>query len=448
MPNREFQNIEPAQPEADKPEMIQDIESGSGREIEGLESKLVSFSVLEKGRDYDITESNERVHSEHQPEEYFVFINPKKGTEQKMVNAPHWRTISSEAKTTVDVRYNNGTELVNRSEPFYVVNTKGVGYLKDILKDMDFDERNTWIKKTSWGEFFGPEGNIRLLGLAASLEFDDIIQKSQFLLENGLRTEAYWAIGNLHNVYYKGELTSIQELRDENVIIKRKDNKPAEALRLLKTNNRIEEAMLALPERRMEIFRNAFDVYNQEKADKGSTDQPLSIEEKYDQRKFFADFFERMGSNMAVILNLGYYFGGLHSSNISMAAEVADIGPADHWSLEKDNLFVCKDYNGVRRGHLKDMRDIAHSLRRLVRAARGLDLHTGSPESLVKSFMDGFDQRLTSKKIKEIQKNDPEAMRKWMLAIINRLVVEKKRLPGLLHDDELNVIENDWGIEI
>src|SRR3989338_3066747 len=67
-----------------------------GREIFGLEPKSEKFSSLEVGKDVEIVKKNNNIKSEINLDSLFLFVNPKDGTDIRMVQAPHWQTISSE----------------------------------------------------------------------------------------------------------------------------------------------------------------------------------------------------------------------------------------------------------------------------------------------------------------------------------------------------------------
>lgn len=404
----------------------------SGREITGLEVTPERFSRLEAGRDYTIAKLNERVIGEKPVEDFFVFINPGQGEETKLVQPPHWRTI-----TTEDIH--NVLGVGDKKIDFYVANTKGVGYLKPTVQGKNLDRQKSWIKKDATGQ---QESGYKVLGLSSQKEYEggDIIERSSQLAASGLRVEVYWAVAKLRQLPYKGNFLSIDELRAKNIIIKDPSYEPAMAVRLLKTNDRIEEAAKA-HERGREIFERAFEVFNKETKDRSLSHPELIIGNKKHERTFFRIFFSRMGKNMAILLNLGLTDYYMHSSNVTMAAEIADIGSITHWKKDKDESLKQK-YGGVRKGHLKDMRDMVYGLRILLNAGKTQNLSVGSREQLKKAFFKGFDALYNAKNVHE-QEGDPVRTHEWMELIFDTVIIEKENLPSLQHYD----IE-DWSIEI
>lgn len=434
---------------AEQARLLEDIDGGSGREIAGLESKSERFSRLEIDRDYNMVQENPNVHSEQPIENFFVFVNPSGGTETRIVHAPHWRTIAhGDVRTTVTLRSreSGSRKLVAREEPFYTVDTKGAGYLKPSVKGgKTLDEYDdTWVK---WDE---TSGRNKVLGLSTRDEFYDaqenIIKKSDFLAQAGLRTEVYWGFASLKCLYYKGQLTPIEELREKGIILKSKEYRPYIAVRLLKMKGRIEEAREA-ESRRMDLFREAFATFNRENEDKNLGLPSLDVERADDQKIFFHKFFYRMGTNLAALLNTGYCLFFLHASNVTLAAEIVDIGAASHWKSSRENENIAKEYTGIRRGHLKDMRDAVYALKKLRAAAKLAGLKTGNAEDLKTAFMDGFDSHLNAEQAQK-QKTDPNNARKWMDAIVQAIIVDGKKLSALLHDEDGTIIEKEWGIAI
>lgn len=429
-----------------RPHSVEELDNTTGREIEGLESRPERFSRLIRDKDYAISQINLDVQCDHDFSEFFLFVNPSNGTETRMVHAPHWRAVVTEdIQSQVRVHRPGG---VDAFEPFYQVSTKGVGYLKPTLRDENLEERDTWIKPNDSEGDFGS----KMLGLSSEVEFvtNDIIAKSRKFLDEGLRTEAYWAVARLRNVYYKGELTSIEELRRKDVILRRRDYKPHMAVRLLKIDQRIEEARYA-EERRSEIFENAFEIFNRETRDKGLSFPELDIKKVEHQKIFFHEYFRRMGQNMAVLLNLGYSHFRLHSSNITLAAEIIDIGTMTHWTEDGDDPVFMKEYSGVRRAHIKDMRDIVRALKKFKMAAKKAGLKVGDNQTLKASFLDGFESKIDVEKVTNKQKTNVANAKKWLDAIFQASIIDGKKLAALLHDgdpDNLQVIENQWGISI
>ncbi|MDO8584285.1 MAG: hypothetical protein Q7R83_03855 [bacterium] len=420
-------------------------QKGTGREIAGLPTVQEKFSPLLEGRDYTLIDRNNDVVCSRPLPEFFVFLNPSQGTEDRQVKAPHWRTVAEPvSRCGVKLRQEVDGQWVDYYEPYFEVSVKGVGFLQPSVKERKWDEEDTWLKADEPEHDFG----YKHLGLSSRLEYElqRVIPTSRFLASAGLRTEAYWAVAKLNNVYFKGELTSIEELRKQKVILSRKDYQPAMGVRLLKDNDRIEEARYA-DDRRSEIFQKAFEVFNREIQERQLNIDPINPADKEDQRRFFSTFVERMGTNIAVLLNTGYIHFRLHSSNITMAAELVDIGTASHWRADPDPQ-LCKEYNGVRRGHLKDMRDSVRSIKKLIISAKVAGLKVGKKEALELAFLKGFDEAIKPDFVKRIQQTDVESARKWLQAIFHRMIAEGASLPSLLGDLDSTRIEQEWGIEI
>lgn len=408
-------------------------ERASGRTFEGVSEQPEKFSILEKGKDYEITRTNPSVKTNEEIGKYFVFVNPSKGTKNLMVSPPHWRTVSSpDFSGMVNFQLPNGDMA---SEPFFEANTKGVGYLKPTARGSSLDEEcDQWMVKDEFGaEPFG----YRMLGLANLEDFessdgeDSTIDKSMRLLQAGLRVEAFWGVAKLNNVVYKGKPMSIQELRDKKIITSRKTFQPALVIRLFKTNSRIEEAYRD-EKRRNALFDKAFEIYNKEERIK-HPDNSVKLHKGNigEERKFFAIFFERMGTNLAVLFNEGMHSLYLHSSNVTLAAEIADINTMTNYKDEKQKHFV-KKYRGVRFGHLKDTRDIAYGLRFLAKAGRKAGLHIGSHEARYNAFMKGFREKIDNEQLRQ-QDTDPQKAEAWVSQIAGAVIVRRKRLAPLVH---------------
>lgn len=414
-----------------------------GRQID-LPSKMENFTALKEGEDYELKKVNEKITSEKNLRDFFVFANPGEKDVMLKVSPPHWRTITfPEVESTLEAKVHDEKKFYNKPIPYYAVNAKGIGFLKPTAEEIDLKDYESWTRKDPEGEHdFGHQ----ILGLSSKADFLNIMQKSNFLVENGLRTEAYWAIAKLKKVYYKGKLTPLDELRKKGVILKRRDYQPHMALRLLKTNDRIAEADES-DERREEIFNNAFDVFNKETDDRKLKFPKLDIENKDHQKIFFNEFFKRMGANLAGLLNVGYSHFRMHSANITTAAEVADIGTMGHWSEGKGEPAFNKKYNGVRRQHIKDMRDIAYGLKKFLKAGRKNHLDVGELGELKNSFMEGFRSVFNPKQAQEIQKINSEMAEKWTDEIMQKVIVERKRLAPLLHDKNNDTIEKEWDIK-
>jgi hypothetical protein len=348
------------------------------------------------------------------------------------VTPPHWRTVSS--PVSASIKKNNGED-----DYFFEANTKGVGYLKPSVKGYSIDDLESWIST----DFIEGE---RILGInndhvgeRSSVKKMEI---SNELVKSGLRSEVHWSVANLKRIPYNGEMSSIGELQERGVFPRKFEDKnllvrPIELVRLLKTNTRVEEALLA-DDRRKEIFSDAFDVYNKEAR---LTDLPeVEIGNRSKEQEFFRTFSYRIGKNLAILLNNGYAHGALHSSNVTMAAEFADIDPMIYWDNETKASGWKEEYQGLRLHHIKDIRDAIYSLRRLYKAGRKTGLSTGSRETLVENIINGFNEAYDSNLAKK-NNIDESAVKNWLERITDHVLVKKKNLNSLTH---YNI--DTWGI--
>lgn len=391
-----------------------------GREIRGLEPKLERFSRLQEGADYKLSFVNEYVHANENINDYLVFVNPSGGDISLEIVPPHWRTIT--APTQAYVKKDD-----NSKDYFFEANTKGVGYLKPSVKGGSIDDYENWHRQG----FIEGE---RILGICSDLPGKRSAEKnaniSERLINLGLRTELYWGIAELKRLPFHGEMLTIGQLQERGVFMRTNNGRrvrPIEIVRLLKNNTRVEEAYLA-DERRQQIFHHAFENYNTEAEALG--EKELDVENQADQEKYFNSFCRHIGSNIAILLNEGLSHGALHSSNITMSAEFADLEPMVHWSQDTKISGWQEKYGGLRVAHLKDMRDAAYSLRRLFKAAREADLKTGSRENLVAAILEGFDAALDVAKAAG-QGSEATDCRRWLAKIMERILVERGSLPSL-----------------
>ncbi len=416
---------------------LEEIDNFSGREIEGIESKPEKFLHLEEGVDFKVVKKNKKIISDKKLEDFIVFISPSTGTETKMVEAPHWRAINdngihSSIETSVE-----GEEPVK--DYFYGVSTKGIGYLKPTAKGLNIEDYDSWAVDDKEGI---NDRGYKVLGLISQEEARGgyLMDKSEELVGLGLRTELYWGSAELKRLPFKGEMLTVDELRDKGVLSPRKTYKPYEVVRLFKMNNRIAEADKS-EERRLELFKKAFEVFNLETHDKGLDFPEIVIGNPEQEKIFFQEFFKRMGHNMGILLNLGFDHGFMHSANVTLAAEIADVGTICPWQEEEDPDKI-KKYGGVRRSHLKDMRDMCYGLRMLLKAGKKAGLNTGDRADLELSFFGGFEGVFDSKKVDE-QETRPENAKLWMDKIFDKVVIQGENLAPLLH----NEVE-DWDISV
>ncbi len=418
-----------------------------GREIEGLPVKEERFTKLEPGRDYNFTDINPQVQNIGEIGRFMLFVNPTKGTETRKVKPPHWRTISTEdvGIIKVDAR----SHAAPRTGYFYEVNTKGAGFLKPTAEGISVDDYDNLLAER------GP-GDYKVLGFVRTellMQPKNIVQESMWFFEKGLRAEVYWAVADLQAVPFKGEMTSVQELRNREVIPA--DGKGySQALRVLKDNDRVAEAAEA-SNRRGEVFAKAFSVFNREARDAGLEFPELDIANSEHQKIYFQEFFRRMGSNLGILIENGIFHYHLHSANITMAAEVVDIESCQNWRLFKlaAQSELYKDYDGVKKYHIKDMRDMASSLKKLLHGADKAGMDYGNRRELVQICLSGFDGAVNARTLNQRQESDPRRTRAWLEAILTKVIVDGVRLPAINNPDSTDssgnryTIEN-WGIDI
>lgn len=416
---------------------LEELDNVSGREIEGIESKQEKFLKLKEGEDFEVIQKNEKIVSDHDLADFMVFISPSTGEETKTVEAPHWRAINdSNVHSSIEL---NSESSVRTKEYFYGVSTKGIGYLKPTAKNINIEDYDSWTVDDKEGV---NDRGYKVLGLISKEEAvgGSLIEKSERLVSLGLRTELYWGMSELKRIPYKGKLLTVDELRKLKVISPRKDYVPYEVVRLFKMNNRIAEASKS-DERRTELFKNAFDVFNKEAKDKSLDLPEISIGNPDQEKIFFAEFFKRMGKNMATLLNNGLDHGYMHSANVTLAAEIADVGTIDSWKQEK-NAVNTKRYGDVRRAHLKDMRDMCYGIRMLLKAGKQAGLSVGDREDLRDEFFAGFNETFIDEMVTK-EKTDPKKAKEWMKKIFDKVIVEGGNLPALLHYDV-----EDWDISV
>lgn len=404
-----------------------------GRDIEGLESSPERFSSLEPSVDWKVESVCRDLKSDIEPEKLMLFINPSNGDVSLDVKAPHWRSITHDMLSA-------RLETEEGPEDFYEANVKGCGYLKPTVKgEHSLGEYEDWHRTNEYDA-------LGAYGLADRSEFlnkhGDIIDHTRNLIKHGLRTEMYGAWGKLKNVYYQGKKVSVQELRDQEVIPRSTELVPAIGLRFLKTNTRIAEFTDHDDATAQEILRRAFETFNHETKDKELGLPTISLEDPSTHPVFFKTFFERMGSNLAILNNLGYSDWHLHSSNVTMAAEIADIGTINDAKTVREDEDSKPIAHGLRVGYIKDMRDMAYTLATMLRKAEHLGLTIGDRNELFEVCMQGFNETLEDKAIKKIQKAFADDHRKLFEYVMRRSIIENAPLPSVKKVDPSN-----WEIE-
>jgi len=414
-----------------------------GREIKGLPVREERFTLLENGRDYRFTEINPQVQGAGDPERYMLFVNPTKGTETRRVKPPHWRTISTEGVGTI--RVDARPHTMPRTGYFYEVNTKGAGFLKPTAEGISVDDYDSLISERN-------ERDLKILGFVPTenlMEPKNIIKESMFFFERGMRCEVYWVVAELQAVPFKGEMTSVHELQDRGVISAEYECY-SQALRVLKDNDRIAEAAKG-KNRRKEVFFKAFSVFNQETQDVGLEFPELDIADPEHQKIFFQEFFRRMGANLGILIDSGTYHYHLHSANITMAAEFVDIESCVHWRMVGEQINTS--FSGVRNMHIKDMRDLAYCLKRLLYGADKRGMNYGDRNELVQMCLSGFNSSVNAKSLKRRQETDPKNVKKWLESILQEVIVEGKKLQalnnaGIMKPDGSRFSVEDWGHDI
>jgi len=438
------ENLELRQKKSPHPDEYYDIK---GRELEGLPEKTERFSGLDWGEDLADIKINSNVTSDHDPRGYCVFVNSSGGEKRLPVRPPHWRTVTHETMATTEFTTLSGNKRI--TEPFFEANVKGVGFLKPSITGAPLDEYDTWTPSSrpehpAWSHY-------HVLGIAPREEFklpgggrhhNDICAYTQHVHRAGLRTELYWLTAEMKNVYYKGQKRSVEELRQEGVLPRAGINEfiPYIGVRLLKTNDRIAEASDS-EERRRSIFERAFEAHRREARFYDENAHQLDMGNREDQKQFMMDFFMRMGKNMAVLLNESLVHNFLHSANITMAAELADVSTLTYCS----SLDDIPRKHGMPEGHIKDMRDVVYSLKKLLTGAKriGFVLSDDDMASLVRIALDAFNDGLLPAKITKNGTNVDFA-RACFEAIIKKVLLEKQRLPAL--QGGKNSLE-EWPIE-
>jgi hypothetical protein len=407
---------------------MESFDKTSGRSIEGIIPVEEKFSLLKEGRDYEFILKNEFVDFPHDIKDFVYFVNPEEGELEKTIEAPHWRAMTdNEVESSLSIPYG----IDKAPQPFFSVSSKGIGYLKPKALDKKLNDYETWTLEDTEG---GHGAGGKVLGLSSKLDYflyrnENIIDKSMFLASQGLRTEIYLGVEKTKRLYHHGELKTIRELKDLGVIPDRRDFVPHIAQRLLKTNTRVEEVYRS-DERREELFERAFNIFNKEQ-DFYGTDIHLDINKMDDQKKFYTEYIRRCAKNMAVLINTGYINTGAHSSNMTLAGEMVDIGHTGHWSVDaKDKNGWVEEYKGLRMGHIKDMRDLIYTIKFLRIAMRKAGLERPSKEECLVEFVDAIKESLDDKKSKE-QGTDSVVVEDFAEKMFKAVIVDGMRLPSL-----------------
>lgn len=403
-----------------------------GREISGLEPKLERFSRLPEEQ-VETLAVNGKIRCNIDLRETMLFVHPQGGDVRRLVAPPHWRSVTQEGvEASVETKHGR--------EHYYEANTKGIGYLKPTVKGgRNLDAYANWVRLDEYGLKGG-------YGLADHEDFfdskgADLVKRTKQLTDLGLRTELYWMIGKLKSVYYQGQLVSVQSLREQGVIPSATQYRPEIGVRLMKTNTRIAEVAESDIPRAKHLLAQAYEVFNKETKDKDLPYLQLTPGEPQSDALFFKVFAQRMGENLAVLVNNGYIGWHLHSANTTMAAEIVDVGPVMTWRDDHSEEGM-EVFNGVRRATLKDLRDIAYSLRMLYQAGRKLGASPGSAEEFCDAFTRAFDQLLDDTGLEKKQKTQANDLRNAARRIFQSVLVENKKLGAIKHGYDVT----DWNI--
>ena len=415
----------------------------SGRSIERISNAKEKFLVLREEIDYVPILVNEYIESDHGYQNFVFFISPSLGETEKEIEAPHWRTITTKDSLTV---LKNPYSSNLGADCFFEVNTKGVGYTKPKASDnKNIEDETYWSEKDPGNEH--EYGGWKVYGLSSKIDYflykkQDIMKKSMFLHSQGLRTEIYWAIQKLQRIPYRGEMKTIRELKDVGVVPDHRLYHPHIAERVMKTNSRIEEIYKS-DQRREGLFFRMFETYNQESRFKGL--QVLDSSNKKDHGEFQRIFTERMGRNLAVLFNSGYMHLALHSSNVTLASEMVDIGPMMHTSQdEKNKLGWNTLYRGLNYGHIKDIRDVCYGLRYLRRSFGLLDKSRLDKEDYFHSLKNATSEYFNQERV-TVSQERKRAFLWWVETISRKIFLENENLPSL--EKNGRVLSKDWGID-
>lgn len=225
-------------------------------------------------------------------------------------------------------------------------------------------------------------------------------------------------------------MTDIKELREAGVIPSERQYAPHMAQRLMKTNSIVEEVYKS-KERREELFKEAFAIFNAEAKHYG--DSELNIKSAEDQEKFALVFIRRMAENIAVLLNTGYMHTGIHSANVTLAAEIVDIGTASHLSENKRIKSGFEvNYGGLRLGQIKDIRDSAYSIKRMMMAMLDAGMSRPRKEECLEAMLAAFNGKANAEAMR-LQGTDIDDAGKWFYDIARAVLVDNKRLHSLIN---------------
>jgi len=413
--------------------------NGGGRSIDGIPKTTENFLTLKEGVDYTTVLKNTAIESDHKYQEFAVFISPSLGEKEMEIEAPHWRTVSNKNILTILKNPYNNSE----KDCFFEVNTKGVGYTKTKALGANIEDEDYWSAEDPSNDH---DYGWKMFGLSSRLDYflykdQDIMDKSLFLNSRGLRTEVYWAVQKLEKIPYKGEMKTVRELKDLGVILDHRLYSPHMAERVMKTNSRIEE-LYKSSERREELYSKMFETYNKEAKLKGL--EILDQNNKEDQKKFQKVFIKRMGNNLTVLFNAGYMHTALHSSNITLAAEIADIGPMIHISQDEKNKQGWNTiYKGLNYGHIKDIRDACYGVRYLRKSFSTMDKSRLDREEYFSILKNGVNEYLENNN--DIPKERKEAFVWWIETISKKVFMESVNLPSFENGKAVSF--KDWGIE-
>ncbi len=231
----------------------------------------------------------------------------------------------------------------------------------------------------------------KMMGLVGKRElrtpagYEHLIKDANYYHELGIRTEIYWAFVKLKRLPRNGVKQTINELREEEIIPKNRNQDPYIAIRLLKNNQRIEQFKKG--EHGEGVLRHAFDIYNLENNDS------IDIDNYEDRNKFLRSIIAHLLNNIFILFKNKLAHTGLHSSNITMSGEIVDIGTVKDLNLipPEHRDFYNTKINNINRANIKDIRDVLLSIRYVLNGFNQLGLKLENREIIYKFICDYID---------------------------------------------------------
>jgi hypothetical protein len=411
----------------------------SGREIAYVETPE-RFEQLQEGKDYSVLTENRQVQSSQNWKDCLVFVNPVIGETTLDVQTPHWRSITFE-DVNATVKLNNGS-----SAQYYAANTKGVGFLKKTDGGIGdgIESFKTWTPKK--GDLPDEELHHKILGLAPKGEFitpyGSMVDNTLAYTEDGMRTELHWGTVELKTIYYQGEPQSIAALRKQGVIPKDPTFIPCMGVRLFRTNTRVQELTEEGSYKTDMLWMHTIDVFNRETTD-SSLDIPLITPDGKNISILLRVWAERIIKNLSVLATLEMRHSFLHSANITLAAEFADVQtttPLEHISYPYNEKI-----DGLPVAMIKDMRDALFVIKILVQSAKKkYRLPSQFEEELAKHLIHEYMAACSNSDTSIVQ-----AASTWMERMVHGMFIQKKKLSppvSFKYGNNLKQIIQSWQI--